>query len=90
MNVEDPVTKDKLEMFLRELADDMYRMKGFFRLTEDGWNQVDVVGKQIDYKPCDGQEKSQMVFISKIGPAAIRKIVAAWEKHMEVKMELKN
>lgn len=90
MNVEEPVAKDNLEMFLRELADDMYRMKGFFRLTEDGWNQVDVVGKQIDYKPCDGQEKSQMVFISKIGPAAIRKIVAAWEKNMEVKMELKN
>ena len=80
----------KLEAFLQEIEADLYRAKGFFHLTGSGWNQIDLVGSRIDVKPSEPQEKSQMVFISKIGPAVIRKIAAAWEEKVGLPMQLKN
>lgn len=90
MNFEGEVKKEKLEKFLRDIEDDVYRVKGFFNLQDIGWNQIDVVGNQIDYKPCNPQEKSQFVFISKIGPALIKKIFHYWSEDVGLKMELKN
>lgn len=52
--------------------------------------QVDVVGSAIDFKPCDPAEISQLVFISKIGPAIIKEIMTAWETHVGLPMKLKN
>ena len=49
-----------------------------------------LVGHQIDVKPCPEKEHSQMVFISKIGPAAIRKIMSAWEEEVGLPMKLRN
>ena len=46
-------------------------IKGFCDLAETGWTQVDVVGSLIDYKECGAFERSQLVFISKIGPMVI-------------------
>lgn len=43
-----------------------------------GWQQVDLVGRRVDLKPCEPKEKAEMVFISKIGPAIIRPLTAAW------------
>jgi G3E family GTPase len=90
MNFDGVVEKEKLELFLREIEPNVYRVKGFFNLSDLGWNQIDLVGKQIDYKTCEQQEKSQFVFISKIGPSLIKKIYEAWNKYIGLEMQLKN
>lgn len=90
LNFEGEVEQAKLESFLTAVADDLYRAKGFFRLSESGWNQVDLVGHTIDVKPCPEQPMSQMVFISKIGPAVIKKLMTAWQETVGLPMQLKN
>lgn len=90
MNVEGQVELPKLESFLTELWDDLYRAKGFVELTGRGWSQVDLVGHRIDVKPCQAKETAQMVFISKIGPNIIKKILPTWEDRVGVPMKLKN
>jgi G3E family GTPase len=83
------VTKEKLGEFIDLIKEDTYRIKGFFKL-EDGWNQVDVVGKKIDYKLTDkGEEKSELVIISKIGPQIIKPIFNAWEQVVGEEMKLR-
>lgn len=83
------LTKEKLTRFLDIIKKDSYRIKGFFKL-EDGWNQVDVVNKMIDYKPTDkGENISELVIISKIGPQIIRPIFNAWEEVVGKKMILR-
>jgi G3E family GTPase len=82
--------KEELSRFIDIISEDTYRIKGFFKL-KDGWNQVDVVNKRIDYKPSDSPEiESQLVIISKIGPAIIKKIFNAWNKVIDQEMQLKN
>ena len=92
MEYEGEVEKERLDQFLREIASDVHRVKGFCRLKEIGWTQVDVVGSLIDYKEAETEEEtlSQLVFISKIGPMVIKKIFAAWEKQVGTEMKLKN
>lgn len=90
MEFDDSIEKEKLIAFLNEIIPDLYRSKGFFRLEGEGWTQVDVVGKRIDFKPCDSHEKSQLVFISRIGIALIKKIFSAWEEKVGLEMRLKN
>ena len=82
--------KEKLHKFLAAVAPDVHRIKGFCDLKETGWTQVDVVGSLIDYKECGAFERSQLVFISKIGPMVIKKIFSAWEEHVGSEMKLKN
>lgn len=89
MNFNGAVNKDKFEEFLNIIKTDSYRIKGFFNF-EEGWKQVDVVGKKIDYKECEPRETSQLVFISKIGPNIIKPIINNWNEIIEQKMELKN
>ena len=84
------VEQEKLQAFIGEIQDDLYRAKGFFRITGKGWNQVDLVGHRIDIRPCPEKPVSEMVFISKIGPAVIRKIFGAWEDKVGLPMQLKN
>lgn len=90
MDFEGEIEKEKLEAFLEELMPDSYRMKGFFKLKEEGWTQIDVVGSRIDYKRSEEFEKSQLVFISRIGTAIIRKIFSAWEENVGLEMKLRN
>lgn len=83
------LTKEKLSQFLDIIKEDSYRIKGFFKL-EDGWNQVDVVNKIIDYKSIDkGENISELVIISKIGPQIIRPIFNAWEEVIGKEMKLR-
>lgn len=83
------LTKEKLTRFLDIIKKDSYRIKGFFKL-ENGWNQVDVVNKIIDYKLTDNEEtNSELVIISKIGPQIIRPIFNAWEEIVGQKMKLR-
>ncbi|HCQ90868.1 MAG TPA: hypothetical protein DIU45_15540 [Clostridium sp.] len=89
MNFTGIVKKNNLEKFLNIIKTNSYRIKGFFHL-EEGWHQVDVVGKNIDYKPCEPKESSQLVFISKIGPNIIKPIINNWNEIIGEKMELKN
>ncbi|SHD76131.1 CobW family GTP-binding protein [Schnuerera ultunensis] len=89
LTYEGKLTKDELSQFIDSIKDDCYRVKGFFQL-EDGWNQVDVVGKRIDYKLTDkGEKNSQLVIISKIGPKIIRPIFKTWEEIVGKKMILR-
>ena len=90
MNFEGEVEKEKLLAFFQPITDSIYRSKGFFRIAGEGWMQVDVVGSKIDFKPCEPFELSQLVFISKIGPAVIKQIMASWEEHVKLPMKLKN
>ncbi len=83
------LNKEKLTQFLDIIKKDSYRIKGFFKL-EDGWNQVDVVNNRIDYKLTNkGEENSQLVIISKIGPQIIRPIFNTWEEIVGEKMTLR-
>ncbi len=90
MEFEGEAEKKKLLDFIHVIIPDVYRIKGFFHLAGEGWNQVDVVGSRIDFKTSDSYEKSQLVFISKIGPAIIKKIFAAWEENVGLEMKLRN
>ncbi|MFQ7310591.1 MAG: CobW family GTP-binding protein [Sellimonas sp.] len=90
MDFDGEIEKQKLISFLTNLIPDVYRIKGFFHLKGEGWNQVDVVGSKIDFKKSNIYEKSQLVFISKIGPAIIRKIYSAWEETVGSEMKLRN
>ena len=83
------LTKEKLTQFLDIIKKDSYRIKGFFKL-EDGWNQVDVVNRTIDYKLTDNKEpNSELVIISKIGPQIIKPIFNAWEEIVGEEMKLR-
>lgn len=89
LEFQDVLERGQLEAFLKAVLPDCYRIKGFFHLAE-GWRQVDVVEKQIDYKPCNQRELSQLVFLSKIGPQIIRVIDGAWKERISLPMKLKN
>ena len=90
LNFEGEAEKDKLTAFFQPILPMIYRSKGFFRIAGEGWMQVDVVGKKIDFKPCGPCELSQLVFISKVGPKVIKPILAAWEEAVGLPMQLKN
>ena len=83
------LSREVLTAFLQAVLPDCYRIKGFFHL-EEGWQQVDVVEKLIDFKPCQERELSQLVFLSKIGPKVIRTIDSAWKEIVKQPMKLKN
>ncbi|MFA5523512.1 MAG: GTP-binding protein [Tissierellales bacterium] len=89
LTYEGEITKEKLTQFIDIVKMDSYRIKGFFKL-EDGWNQVDVVGRKIDYKVTDKVEpSSRLVIISKIGPQIIKPIFSAWEEIIGKEMKLR-
>lgn len=90
MNFSDAVEEEKLRRFLLALSGDLYRAKGFCLLSGKGFQQVDLVGRRVDTKPCSEKELSQLTLISKIGPTIIRKIVPLWESEVGVPMQLKN
>lgn len=90
LNFEDEVEKEALISFFQSIIPSIYRSKGFFRIKGEGWMQVDVVGSRIDFKPCGPCDLSQLVFISKIGPAVIKEIMTAWQTHVGLPMKLKN
>ena len=87
---EQEVEKEKLIAFFQSVVPSIYRSKGFFRIAGEGWMQVDVVGSKIDFKPCNPCERSQLIFISKIGPAVIKQIMTAWQETVGQPMKLKN
>lgn len=90
LNCQQPVRQQDLQQFLDQVKGSAYRIKGFFQLEGLGWNQVDVVGERVTWQPCPPQELSQLVFISRIGPAIIKELFAAWEKTVPQPMQLKN
>ena len=90
MEFEGEVEREALIAFLNEIIPSLYRSKGFFNIKGEGWMQVDVVGRNIDFKPSEAYEKSHLVFISKIGPAVIKPLAAAWEAKVGQPMKLKN
>jgi G3E family GTPase len=83
------VNREELTDFLNSVSESSYRIKGFFKL-QDGWNQVDVVNRKIDYKlsPCEEVE-SQLVFISKVGPNIIKPIIDNWKVIIGQEMKLR-
>ena len=90
LNFEGQVERQQLLNFFNPILPDIYRAKGFFHILEEGWMQVDVVGSQIDFKPCQPCQLSQLVFISKIGPSIIKPLLDSWEAAVGLPMQLKN
>ena len=90
MNFTGEVEKEKLEAFLEKIEPDVYRVKGFFKVKEEGWKKIDVVGKKLDYAAYEEQPQSELVFISKIGIALIRELANAWEECVGLPMKLNN
>ena len=90
MRYNEPIDEEKLCTFLHKVADDLLRAKGFLQIAGKGWQQVDLVGQQIDFKPCDDRTEGEMVFISKIGPAIIRSLLDNWKEVFDEQMPLKN
>jgi len=90
MEYDGQIEKEKLNLFLKAIEKDVYRVKGFCNLKETGWTQIDVVGSLIDFKESEEFEKSQLVFISKIGPMIIKKITEAWTEYVGTEMKLRN
>ena len=89
LQTEEILTRKELNEFLEKVLPDCYRIKGFFHL-EEGWVQVDVVEKLIDYKPHGERENSELVFLSKVGPKVIRTIDTNWKEIVNKPMKLKN
>lgn len=85
-----PVDKQEFETFALAVADRLHRLKGFVDFKDEGWQQVDLVGETLDYKPCDAKEEQQLVIISKIGPKIIRPVLNEWQTNVKAEMELKN
>lgn len=83
------VSVDDLNKFLNQVLESCYRIKGFFS-TDQGFKQVDVVENLIDYKDTNDREKSELVFLSKIGPQVIRIVDKAWKDTFDQPMKLKN
>lgn len=83
------VKRAELDAFLQMLLPQCWRMKGFLPL-EDGWYQVDVVGRRVDYKHCPAKDDGELVIISKIGPAIIRPIMEDWKQCVGTEMTLRN
>lgn len=89
LEYEGDAPKEKLDAFLRALLADCYRIKGFC-LLDGAWNQVDVVGDRIDYKPCPEKPVSQLIFISRTGIQLIRRINDQWNSILNRPVKLKN
>ncbi len=89
LETDEVIPQEMLEEFLRCVLPDCYRVKGFFRL-EEGWRQVDVVEKLIDFKPCEEHDASHLVFLAKTGPMIIRTVDGAWKEIVGKPMKLKN
>lgn len=90
MDITGTVEKEQLIQFLNEIIPDVYRVKGFVQVEGQGLQQVDVVGSMIDFKESSHNEAAQLVFISKIGPAIIKKLLSSWETNVTAEMKLKN
>ena len=89
LECEEPVSGATLRDFLRMVQPECYRIKGDV-LLEEGWHQVDMVEKLVDYVPCQPRELTQLVFLSKVGPKLIRTVDAAWKVTVCKPMRLKN
>lgn len=85
----EPVSMDVFRAFLEAVLPDCYRIKGVF-LLEEGWHQVDVVETLIDLQPCEPQDISHIVFLTKIGPKMIRVVDNAWRELVGKTMKMKN
>lgn len=83
------IPKEKFDAFLKEVLVDTYRIKGFAHLDE-GWQQVDVVEKLIDYKDSEAKARTEIVFLSKVSIKVIRTVHDAWEKHVGLSFKLQN
>lgn len=84
-----PLPKEGLEAFLRAVAPDAYRIKGFAQLT-DGWVQVDMVEERLDFKPCSPKKETQLVFLSKVSIQIVRTVHDEWEKNLALPVHLHN
>jgi len=90
LEIYEPVNQEKLEVFLKELSQDAFRMKGFVELSDGKKVQVDVVNGKIDYKEDLDNHDSCIVIISKIGPQIIKKIIPLWDKEVNTPYKLRN
>lgn len=90
MNLPSAVDEDELCAFLEFIAPECYRIKGFCDIASRGKCRVDVVGQRIDIRETEEDNPSQLVLISRTGPAFIKPIFTGWKRLVHTEMELKN
>lgn len=80
---------DSLFEFLKEIASDSYRMKGFVN-TDRGSFEISTVGSDIEMKPwTDRVAGAEIVVISSVGIKMISNILSASQKYLDGGLKLK-
>ncbi len=84
LSCEESITSQSFRLFLKEISQFTYRIKGFFKL-DNKWYTVSVVKNTAEIMFMQQSEiKSEIVIISSIGISIITKVQKAWEKYMDV------
>lgn len=82
----DPV---KMQDFLQELSDTIYRVKGFFT-SSDGYYLVSAVESDIEItKQVEVKEKNQLVLITEYSPALEEWIEEKWNRYFDAPIDLR-
>ncbi len=77
-----------LEAFLKEIAPDTYRIKGFV-MTDQGAKEVSAVGGNIQIHDWPEQtEETALVVISSVGVKLVSRILSASQTYLEGKLKL--
>lgn len=79
----DVIPLDKLNIFLKDVVDNTYRIKGFAK-TDKGNVEISTVGKNINIKPWNRDiDTSEVVVISSIGFKMMSVLVRTIDKHLK-------
>jgi G3E family GTPase len=88
LKFEGEMRRAELNRFLEEASKICIRIKGYFEL-EDGWNLVDVAGRNIEYKISGASERgSILVLVCKSGQSAAKSVKGCWDRTIGKKMSL--
>ncbi len=81
--------KEQLDRFLVGIQDNVYRAKGFFHL-EEGWHQIDSVGKLRDIIPTSSDRTSSILVMIAAGedPFLVDQINKLWKQYFRTQMNL--
>lgn len=88
LTAEEMIEKEELELFLNDISQHTYRIKGFSE-TEEGPIEISGVGKNVHLNGWHTEIKgSQIVIISAVGIRILSIITSALEKHLKGKLHL--
>lgn len=85
LHADEVIESDGVVRFLRELAPQTYRMKGFVN-TEKGILSVSAVGENVEIEPWNKEEKTELVVISSVGIRMVSEVIRASKKFVNGKL----